>query len=194
MKRIKLMLIMGVLLVFITGLASAHGDFTEVKKLVEGKVSCDNLTDEQIEEIGDYLMELMHPGEAHEQMHNVVGGETSETVRLMHINMAEMMYCDNGDGMSNMMNMMQGGMMGGGMMGMMPMMSMMGSQNVQSGMMQGMMGGQNPQANMMENWGYGFGYWSFINFLYVILLIGLIILVYLWIIKLLKDMKNKSKK
>ena len=182
MKRIKLMLIMGVLLVFITGLVSAHGDFTEAKKLVEGKVSCDDLTDEQIEELGDYLMELMHPGEAHEQMHNIMGGENSETVRLMHINMAEMMYCDNGDGMSNMMNMMQGGMMGGGMMGMMPMMSMMGSQNVQSGMMQGIKG----------NWDYG--YWSFINFLYVILLIGLIILVYLWIIKLLKDMKNKSKK
>ena len=51
------MLIMGVLLVFITGLASAHGDFTEAKKFVEGKVSCGNLTDEQIKDLSDDLKE-----------------------------------------------------------------------------------------------------------------------------------------
>src|SRR3989344_1061483 len=140
MKKIKLMLIMGVLLVFITGLASAHGDFTEAKKFVEGKVSCGNLTDEQIEEVGDYLMELMHPGEAHEQMHNIMGGENSETVKLMHVNMAKMMYCNEGEGMNNMMNMMQGGMMGNNTMGSGGM-GMMGSGMMGPGMMgSGMMG------------------------------------------------------
>ena len=47
--------------------------------------------------------------------------------------------------------------------GMMGMMNMMGG---------GMMGGQNVQGSMMGNWGYGFGYWNFINILCIILLIG----------------------
>ena len=50
-------------------------------------------------------------------------------------------------------------------------------------------------SGMMGNsFGYGFGYWSFLNVLYVTLLIGLIILVYIGIIKLWKDIKNKGAK
>ena len=54
-----------------------------------------------------------------------------------------------------------------------------------------MMGG-NIGYGMMGNYGYGLGYWSFINILSIILLSGLIILVYLWIAKLLKNTKNKK--
>ena len=60
---------------------------------------------------------------------------------------------------------------------------MMGGQDIQSGTMQGMIG----------DWGYGLGYWNFMNVLYVVLLIGLIILVYLWIIKLWKDFYGRKK-
>jgi len=41
---------------------------------------------------------------------------------------------------------------------------------------------------MMGNVGYG--YWGFINFLSLVLVIGLIILVYLWIIKLWKEVRK----
>ncbi len=57
-------------------------------------------------------------------------------------------------------------------------------------MMKMMMGG-NMGYGMMGN--YGFGYWNFINILYTILLIGLIILVYFWIIKLWRDFYDKKK-
>ncbi len=45
-------------------------------------------------------------------------------------------------------------------------------------------------SGMMRNLGYNFDYWGFLNVLYVILLIGFIILVYLWILKSWKSMKN----
>ncbi len=191
-------------IILLASLTFAREDFIETKKLVDEKVSCNNLTNEQIEEIGDYLMELMHPGKAHEQMHQMMGGEESETVKLMHINMAKMMYCNNGEGMNNMMNMMSmmsgsGGMMNSGDMMNGNMMSMMGSGMMGGGMMpmtgmnsmmdNNMMNRQTPQTNMMPgmigNFGY-FGYWGFINVLYVVLIIGLIILVSLGIIKLWK--------
>ena len=51
-----------------------------------------------------------------------------------------------------------------------------------------------PIRNMM---GYGmmdqgYGYWNFVNFLSVVLTIGLIILVYLWIIKIWKEVFRKK--
>ena len=46
---------------------------------------------------------------------------------------------------------------------------------------------------MMGNYGYGLVYMNFINFLSVLLLIGLVILIYLWIVKLWKEVFNKKK-
>lgn len=134
-------------------------DFNETKKLIESGISCDKLTEDQLEAIGDYYMELMHPGEQHEIMDRMMGGEGSESLRQAHINMALRFYC---------------GQNVGGMMGMM--------QNIGGyGMMQGMMG--------------NYGWWNFWGFLAVILFIGLIILVYLGIIKLLKDiLQTKTRK
>ncbi len=154
------------------GLVSSHEhDFAETKQLIDSGVSCDKLTDEQLEAIGDYYMEQMHPGEAHEMMDKMMGGEDSESLKQIHIQMAKRLYCNEGVG--GMM-----GMMGGGMMNMMA-------------------GGQIPQTNMMQgmmvDWEYGFGYRSFVDVLYVIILIGLVILVYLWIIKLWRDFYGRKK-
>ena len=79
------------------------------------------------------------------------------------------------------------GMMGSGsMMGMMPSMvggNMISGQNMmQTNMMQGIIG---------DSW--YFGYWNFINVLYLILLIGVITLVFLWIIKLLRELSQKKR-
>ena len=157
MRKIFAILIFGMLL-FGVSLVSAHEhDFDETKQLIDSGIGCDKLTDEQLESIGDYYMEQMHPGEAHEMMDRMMGGEGSESLKQVHINMAKRLYCNES----------VDGMMGGGM--------MMGNNMMGSG--------------MMGNFGYGFWYWNFINILYVILLMGLTILVYFWIIKLWKNMQ-----
>lgn len=163
----KIKILIGILLAIVLlagiGTVIAHGDFSEAENLIDSNLSCSELSDGQLEEIGDYYMEQMHPGEAHEIMHKMMGGHDSLITKEMHISMAKAGYCgESGQGM-----------MGGGMM------NMMGSGNT---MCSGMMG----------SWGYGFGYWNFINILYAVLLVGLIILVYLWIIKLWKNMQNKK--
>src|SRR3989344_5428209 len=169
MKKI-LLLILGIVLLLNLGLVNAatQQELDEVKNLIDSKVDCKNLSDSQLEIIGEYYMEKMHPGESHELMHKMMGlEEGSESEKQFHISMAKSLYCNED--------------ISGGMMGMMP-------------MMMNTMGGQVSQTNMMGNSGDGFGYWNFINILYVILLIGLIILVYLLVIKLWKNMKGRGGK
>jgi len=165
----KIIFVVFVILLLNLGLANGitQQEINEAKSLIDSKVSCKTLSDSQLEIIGEYYMEQMHPGESHELMHKMMGlKEGSEAEKQFHISMAKTMYCDE-----------SGGMMGSGMMN--------------GGMISMMMGG-NMGYGMMGNYGYGFGYWNFVNILYIILLIGLIILVYLWIIKLWK--KNKGSK
>ncbi|MBI2661331.1 SHOCT domain-containing protein [Candidatus Woesearchaeota archaeon] len=119
MKKITL-----ILAIFLFGIAavlaqeSHDSEIEEGKGLVESKISCDKLSNEQLEAIGDYYMEQMHPGEAHEIMDNMMGGEGSESLKQFHINMAKTIYCGESGGMMGsggmigMMNMMGGGMMG----------------------------------------------------------------------------------
>lgn len=168
MRKILLMINSILLLSLIIVSAHEH-DFSETKRLIDSEIDCNELSDEQFEAIGDYYMEQMHPGEAHEMMDEMMGGEGSESLKQMHITMARRLYCNEDIG----------GMMGGGMM------NMMGGN---------MMGNNMMQSDMMMNWGYGLGYWNLFSTLYLILLIGLIILVYLWIIKLWKNAENKKGK
>ena len=136
-------------------------NFTEAKKLIDSGVGCDNLTEEQLEIMGDYYMEQMHPGEAHELMDRMMGGEGSESLKQVHINIARRLYCNE--------NIYIGyGMMGYG------------------GMMNRMWGNSFVGPGMMGNYGYGSGYWNFFTFLYAALLLGLLVLIISWIIKLLK--------
>ena len=103
------------ILLLITGVVAAHTNetFTEAINLIKEKVPCDELSQEQLESIGDYYMEQMHPGEAHEAMDEMMGGEGSASLEQMHINMAESFYCNgNGDvGVTTYPNGMMGGMM-----------------------------------------------------------------------------------
>src|SRR3989344_7165279 len=105
-------------LLILPGLVLAAEDFTMAKQLIDSGVNCDNLNDVQLEAMGDYYMEQMHPGQAHEFMDNMMGGEGSESLKLVHINMAKRIYCNEniyiGYGM-----MKRGFSNGGGMMGMM---------------------------------------------------------------------------
>ncbi len=111
MKKTILILVIFLLSITIVLAQESHdSEIEEGKKLVESKISCDKLSNEQLEAIGDYYMEQMHPGEAHEMMDNMMGGEGSESLKQVHINMARRLYCNE--------NIYVGyGMMGGGMMG-----------------------------------------------------------------------------
>ena len=93
MKKIFTILIFSMLLLNIS-LASAHEhNFAESKQLIDSGISCDKLTDEQLEAMGDYYMEQMHPGEAHEMMDQMMGGEGSDSLKQVHIQMAKRLYC-----------------------------------------------------------------------------------------------------
>ena len=164
MKNRALILVVVLLLNLSLANAITQQEIKEAKSLIDSKADCKSLSDSQLEIIGEYEMELMHPGESHEAMHKMMGiKEGSEAEKQFHISMAKSIYCGE-----------SGGMMGGGMMN--------------------MIGGNMMGSGMIGNLGYGFGYWNFLNVLYIILLIGLIILVYLWIVKLWNDIKNKRAK
>lgn len=118
--------------------------------MIENKINCDQLTVDQLEAIGEYLMEKMHPGESHKSMHQMMGMEEgTEYHKNFHINMVKTMYCG------------QNSMMGfGGMIGMMPMMNTMG--------------------NMMTNNGWGmtgwFG-WIFMILFWALIIVAIIALI-----------------
>lgn len=114
MKKIFTILIFSMLFLNVSSVFAHEHNFDETKQLIDSGISCDKLTDEQLEAIGDYYMEQMHPGEAHEMMDNMMGGEGSDSLKQVHINMAKRLYCND--------NIYVGyGMMGsGGMMGSYP--------------------------------------------------------------------------
>jgi len=120
MRKMFTILIFSMLLLGVSLVSAHEHDFDETKQLIDSGIGCDKLTDEQLESIGDYYMEQMHPGEAHEMMDRMMGGEGSESLRQVHINMAKRLYCNE--------NVYIGyGMMGGGMMNMMMGNNMMGN-------------------------------------------------------------------
>jgi len=108
MKKIILIGILGIILFGFLVVAQEEHDFSKTKQLIDSGISCSELTNEQLEDIGDYYMEQMHPGEAHEYMDEMMGGEGSESLKQIHINIAKKIYCNE-----NVNGMMRGyGMMG----------------------------------------------------------------------------------
>lgn len=105
----KIIYLIFVFAMFFTSIGYAHEqeDFDNVVRLIQSKIPCDQLSDEQLELMGDYFMEQMHPGELHEIMDERMGGEGSIQLKNVHINMARMFYCGESNVMPmSMMNMM----------------------------------------------------------------------------------------
>src|SRR3989338_11379053 len=125
MKKIISAMIVVFLLSFGLVNAITQQEINEAKSLIDSKADCKSLSDSQLEIIGEYYMEQMHPGESHELMHKMMGiKEGSETEKQFHINMAKALYCGETNAFGSgsmmgggMMNMMTGGNMGYGKMG-----------------------------------------------------------------------------
>lgn len=135
----KLLLLYVILLT--AGLVSAHHiehneiDYNKVKQLMDSKIDCEKLTNEQLEEIGEYYMEQMHPGEQHDIMADTMGLHESDEIHdEFHINIARALYCGKSKYMPTMMGSMQQDMMSEGMMNMMMENNMMGSSMMGWGM------------------------------------------------------------
>ncbi|MBI2137143.1 hypothetical protein HYU12_01345, partial [Candidatus Woesearchaeota archaeon] len=66
----KQSLIITLAIALIAATAQAHEGMDEememAELLINSKAPCSELTDKQLEMIGDYYMEQMHPGEEHE--------------------------------------------------------------------------------------------------------------------------------
>ncbi len=82
------------LLAIAVGPVAAADDYSDAIGLIKQGVPCANLTQAQLERIGDYAMEQMHPGEAHTRMEAMMGGEGSESLRQAHVRLAMAAYCD----------------------------------------------------------------------------------------------------
>ena len=174
---------MGVLLLVLSLVAASEPEeIAAGKKLIESKISCASLTDDQLESIGEYYMEQMHPGEAHKLMDKMHGGEGSAQLNQMHQLMAKRFYCNENTSFG--MGMMMG--YGSGMMSGLGMMS--GYNNKLTGG-KTMMGFGNSGYGMM---GSTTGWWSIYAVLYTILLVGLVILVILAIIWMWKKVISKK--
>src|SRR3990167_6176032 len=88
--------------IFSIGIVLADADdFADAKNIINAKTPCANLSESQLETLGDYFMEQMHPGESHETMEKLMGGEGSESLRLIHIAMAQRLYCNDLNGAVN---------------------------------------------------------------------------------------------
>lgn len=134
-----------------------ESEIEEGRELVESKVNCDELNDEQLEAIGEYLMEQMHPGESHEIMHKMMGMEEgTEYHKQFHVNMAQMMYC----GKNTMMGSME----------------MMG--NWSNPQTSNLFKSNNMMGNMMTNFGYwGWFGWIFMILFWILIIVGVIALI-----------------
>ncbi|MDP3882922.1 MAG: hypothetical protein Q8Q48_02615, partial [Candidatus Staskawiczbacteria bacterium] len=167
MKKINFILVAFIIftapaLVFAHTGASLEDVLSEIKSSQNvsenSQIKCENVSEQNFEELGDAVMGVMHPDESqHELMDNMMGGEGSQSLKAAHIYMGKQ-YLGCTSGISG------GGMMGGGMMG------MMGSG--------GMMGDGLNYQNMMG----GFSTFSWFGFItmaliWVLLIVGIVAVV-----------------
>ena len=79
--------------------AVSQDELNQAKALIDSNISCNQLTNDQLEIMGEYYIEQMMPGEAHERAHQMMGlTEGSEAEEQFHINMAKRIYCNENVG------------------------------------------------------------------------------------------------
>lgn len=170
MKKIYFIFVAFVLLTSLVGFVTAHGEetFAQAEEIIEQKISCDELTEDQLEILGDYYMEQMHPGEQHEIMDEMMGGEGSESLKQMHINIGLSFYCGERDSMSRgMMDMMMG---------------------------RNMMTGKNTMNTGFYNMMSGYNGYSVFGWLFMILVLVALVLLIVWLIKQIQEPARRRKR
>ncbi|MEM0437785.1 MAG: hypothetical protein QXU54_00625 [Candidatus Micrarchaeia archaeon] len=63
------------------------------RTLVAQNVSCENLSDFELEMIGDYYLETKYPGRYHEMIDSGMGSRTEEEINQFHRDIAYEYYC-----------------------------------------------------------------------------------------------------
>ena len=152
-------------------IADVIGEIIESQSVSsQGDIRCDDVTDDQFEELGDAVMQAMiGDDQQHELMDNMMGGEGSESLRSMHIAMGQR-YLGCAQGTYGTMGMM------GGMMSMIPFRQGFpafaqgygGHGAGQSGSSWGMFG---PWGMMGGSWGIG------MLLFWIIIIVGIVLLV-----------------
>ena len=139
---------------------AAHG-----KELIDSGIACDKLSADQLELMGEYYMDQMHPGNEHELMNDIMKAKLGESgEEQMHVNMAKAIYCKDKSAADTIMS---SGIMGNSGMKNSAMMGSSGN----------MMGGGYFGSGMSSNW------WVITNTLGFLLLLGSVLLVWIWIWK-----------
>lgn len=134
------------------------------------EISCDAVTNEQSEKLGDAVMDAMvGNAQQHELMDQMMGGEGSQSLKAAHIMMGRQYLGCWSSGYGMMMPMM-GGMMGG-----------YGTS--------GMMGNWGNYGMMGGGTGSWIGLWSWLGFLAMIVWLVVGILLIVWLLQ--KIRKNK---
>lgn len=136
----------------------------------QSQLDCSKVSDDQFEKLGDAYMEAVHPGQAHNYMDQMMGGEGSATLRQAHINMGRSyLGCWSSYNATPLTMPMMGGV---GMMFNSP-----SNNNQASGW--GMMGGNFGSGwNMMGGYGgSGFFGWITMILIWVLLILGIVALV-----------------
>jgi uncharacterized membrane protein len=118
------------LLLFIGGIALSDGGhgknvdkiLAEIREVLgletDSRIDPDRVSNEHLEELGEAVMDIMHPNEReHELMDEMMGGEGSESLEYMHRMMG---YRYLSSGFRSPVLPMMGGRMGMGMMGGVP--------------------------------------------------------------------------
>ena len=147
-KILSLSILFLILFLSVTSVnAVSQDELSQAKTLIDSNITCNKLTNDQLEIIGEYYMEQMMPGEAHERAHLMMGlTEGSQVEEEFHINLTKRSYCGENVGMIGS---------GYGMMG----------NNYQTS-----------QNNNYQNNSFGFRIFSYILLVLVVIILALIIL------------------
>ena len=82
------------LILAVPGLTHDDENFTVAQELVDARVPCSNLTQEQLIAVGDLFMEKTNPGPTHEAM-DAAMVEGSEMWKQEHLRVGNLLYCQD---------------------------------------------------------------------------------------------------
>jgi hypothetical protein len=195
MNRMAIAAMLALMLALVAVAAHDESDFAGAEKLIASNVSCSQLNDSQLGLIGDYYMEQLHPGAAHEYMDQMMGGEGSASLEQMHIAMAERFYCTSPEEAQNFSSAAFGpGMMGGNGFGMMGNgFGMMGYPYAGYQYATGSSGVRNMYGGYGMMGGYGFFGMSLLWLVFVAIAAFVFGIIFWWTYKLVA-VENKEKK